>query len=198
MAKPRALAKQSPAWRKRKAAKRGLVADQYPHLKAGIAIPRLRGNCTKMRNFCANQASALPICSTSSGHDKNHHPRPPIAASRRWRNVLRLKSEPGATRMTLLREKQVTGPISCVLCTILPWLTVLSIAPAFLLLVACKFSHKCWLHGFMWGMAEPGLPRTLAIAMVLGPLLVLLTYAFAFLNCRRPRDAVDRGGRSFG
>ena len=100
--------------------------------------------------------------------------------------------------MTLLREKEVAGPISCVLCTILPWLTVLSIAPAFLLFVACKFSHKCWLHGFLWGMTMPGLPRTLAIAMVLGPFCVLLTYAFAFLNCRRPRNVLDRGGRSLG
>jgi hypothetical protein len=113
-----------------------------------------------------------------------------------WRNVLRLKS--GLTRMTLLREKQDTGPISCVLCTILPWLTGLSIAPALLLFGACDFSHKCWLHGFMWGMAKPGLARMLTVAMVLGPFLVLLTYAFAFLNCRRPRDIPDPGGCSFG
>jgi hypothetical protein len=45
-------------------------------------------------------------------------------------------------------------------------------------------------------MAKPGLPRTLAIAMALGPFLVLLTYAFAFLNCRRPQDVPDRGGPS--
>jgi hypothetical protein len=99
--------------------------------------------------------------------------------------------------MMLLREKEVTGRISCVLCAILPWLTILGIAPAFLLFWACDFSHKCWLHGFMWGMAMPGLPRTLAIVMVLGPFFVLITYAFAFLNCRRPRGVPDRGGRSF-
>jgi hypothetical protein len=100
--------------------------------------------------------------------------------------------------MMLLQEKEVTARTSCVLCTILPWLTGLSIAPALLLFLACDFSHKCWLHGFIWAMARPGLSRTLVIVMVLSPVFVLLTYAFAFFNCRRPRHVLDRGGRSFG
>jgi hypothetical protein len=160
--------------------------------------PHSARNLHKNTQFLSKPGKRAANLQRIIGHGKNHQHLSPIAASRRWRNVLRLKSESGATRMTLLQEKQVTGRTSCVLCGILPWLAVLSIVPAFLLLVACKFSHQCWLHGFMWGMALPGLPRTLAIAMALGPFLFLLTYAFAFLNCRRPRGVPDRGGRSFG
>jgi hypothetical protein len=51
MAKHRSLAKQSRGLGPRNAAKRGRVADRYPYFQAGIAIPILRGICTKIRNF---------------------------------------------------------------------------------------------------------------------------------------------------
>ena len=87
---------------------------------------------------------------------------------------------------------------SCVICFILALLTVLSIVPVFLLFWACQFSWKCVFHSFAWAMAFPGEIRTLAIVMVFGPFFVLLTYVFAFLNCNRTRDVLDRSGRPFG
>jgi len=90
------------------------------------------------------------------------------------------------------------GRMCCVLCTILALLTVLSIVPAFLLVWVCVFSWKCVVHSFVWAMAFPGEIRTLAIVIVFGPFFVLLTYVFAFLNCNRTRDVLDRSGRPFG
>jgi hypothetical protein len=90
------------------------------------------------------------------------------------------------------------GPFPGVLSAILALLTVISTVPAFLLFCLCEFSSRCLLHNFAWAMAVPGLPRTMVIAMVLGPFFVLLSSILAFLGYRRPRDVLDHRDRSFG
>jgi hypothetical protein len=79
---------------------------------------------------------------------------------------------------------------SCALCTWLALLTVLGIALWCILFWACQFSSKCVLHGFDWAMARPGMLRIFAIAAVLGPVLMLLSYLAALFNCRKPRNDV--------
>jgi hypothetical protein len=88
------------------------------------------------------------------------------------------------------------GPFAFVLTAILALLIALSMVPAFLLFCLCEFSSACLLHNFAWAIAIRGLPRTMVIAMVLGPLV--LSCILAFLNYRRPRDVLDRRDRSFG
>jgi hypothetical protein len=90
------------------------------------------------------------------------------------------------------------GPIARVICFILALLTVLSITPAFLLVCACTFSPSCLEREFARFMVGPGGLRPVAIVIMLGPALVLLTYVFTFLRCYRRRDTSDLGDRRFG
>ena len=90
------------------------------------------------------------------------------------------------------------GRISNAICFILALLTLLSGAPALLLISACAFYPRCVAGGLTHFMIGPAGIRPLAIAMVIGPLLILLAYVFALLNCRRQRDVLDRDGRPVG
>jgi len=88
------------------------------------------------------------------------------------------------------------GQISRVICFVLALLTVLSIAPALLHFWLCKFSPGCFAGGLWYLMLRPGGFRTLAIAIVLGPLFVLPTYVLALLRCHGPGDVLDHYGPS--
>jgi hypothetical protein len=90
------------------------------------------------------------------------------------------------------------GRISSAICFILALLTVLSIAPVFLLSLACDFSPDCLVRGFGHFLIGPGGVRKPALAVMVGPIFVLLTYILVFLGCHRRRDVLDRDGRSLG
>jgi hypothetical protein len=97
---------------------------------------------------------------------------------------------------TLRKENKVMGPFAFILSAILALLIALSMVPAFLIFCLCEFSSACLLHNFAWAIAVRGLPRTMVIAMVLGPLL--LSCILAFLGYRRRRDVLKHRDRSFG
>ena len=83
------------------------------------------------------------------------------------------------------------GRTSGVICFILALLTVLSVTPAFLLFCACELSPSCLVRGFGNFLIGPGGVRKPVIAIMLGPLFVLLTYVIVFLRCHRRRDVLD-------
>jgi hypothetical protein len=83
------------------------------------------------------------------------------------------------------------GRISFVICFILALLTLLSIAPAFLLFWSCDFAAGCAFSMLRYLMIRPAAFRTLAVVTVLGPFFFLLTYVLALRNCHRPRDVLD-------
>ena len=87
---------------------------------------------------------------------------------------------------------------SCVICFILALLTVLSIVPVFLLLWACDFSPGCLAWGFGRFLIGPTGLRKPAVAVLLGPVLILLAYVLAFLSCYRRRDVLDHSGHGYG
>jgi hypothetical protein len=89
------------------------------------------------------------------------------------------------------------GRISTAICFILALLTVLSIAPPFLLAWACEFSSGRIAHGFWHFMIGPGGPRTRALAIVLVPIITLFTYVVVLLSCQKHKDVLDRCGRRF-
>jgi hypothetical protein len=89
------------------------------------------------------------------------------------------------------------GRISTAICFILALLTVLSIAPPFLLAWACEFSSGCIVHGFRHFMIGPAGPRTQALVMVLVPIITLFTYVAVLLGCQKHKDVLDRSGRRF-
>jgi len=84
------------------------------------------------------------------------------------------------------------------ICFILAPLTVLSITPAFLLFCACKLSPSCIARSFGNFLVGPLGVRKPAVAILLGPLVVLITYAVVFLRCHRRRDVLDFSDRPFG
>lgn len=90
------------------------------------------------------------------------------------------------------------GRNSGIICFILALLTVLSIAPVVLLFLACEFSPECLVRGFGRFLVGPGGVRKPAVAVLIGPILVLLTYVFAFISCHRRRTVIDRAGRPLG
>jgi hypothetical protein len=89
------------------------------------------------------------------------------------------------------------GRISGIVCFILALLTVLSIAPVVLLFLACEFSPECLVRGFGRFLVGPEGVRKPAVVVLLGPILVLLTYVLAFIRCHK-RDVLDRAGRPLG
>jgi hypothetical protein len=90
------------------------------------------------------------------------------------------------------------GRTSCVICFILALLTVLSIVPAFLLFCACEFSPSCLARGFGRFLMGPTGLRKPAVAILLGPIFILLAYVLAFLSCYRRRNVLDRSGHRYG
>ena len=90
------------------------------------------------------------------------------------------------------------GPISRVICFILALFTVLSIAPVLLLVCACTFSPTCLAREFARFLVGPAGVRPVAIVIMLGPVLILLTYVFTFLRFHRRRDAPDLSDRPSG
>ena len=81
---------------------------------------------------------------------------------------------------------------SGVICFILALLTVLSIVPVFLLFWACDFSPGCLAWGFGRFLMGPAGLRKPAVAVLLGPIFILLAYVLAFLSCYRRGDIPDR------
>ena len=79
-----------------------------------------------------------------------------------------------------------------VICFILALLTVSSVAPAILHFWFCKFSSRCFVGVLWYFMMGPSGFHKLAMAVVLSPAVFLLLYVFAFLNCQRSRDILDR------
>ena len=75
-------------------------------------------------------------------------------------------------------------------------LTVLSVTPAFLLFCACELSPGCIARSFGNFLIGPLGVRKPAIVIMLGPLVVLLTYVVVFLRCHRRRDVLDFSDRS--
>ncbi len=91
------------------------------------------------------------------------------------------------------------GRISGLICFILAVLTVLSIAPVVLLSLACEFSPGCLVHGFGRFLVGPTGVRKPAVALLIGPLLVLLAYVLVFVRCHRQQhDVMDQVGRGSG
>jgi hypothetical protein len=90
------------------------------------------------------------------------------------------------------------GRISSFICFILALLTVLSVTPAFLLFCACELSPTCLARGLGNFLIGPGGVRKPAIAIMLAPLFVLLTYVAVFLRCHRRRDVLDFSSRPLG
>ena len=90
------------------------------------------------------------------------------------------------------------GRTSCVICFILALLTVLSIVPVFLLLWACDFSTSCLVWGFGRFLMGPTGLRKPAVAILLGPIFILLAYVLAFLSCYRRRHVLDHSGHRYG
>jgi len=89
------------------------------------------------------------------------------------------------------------GRISTTICFILALLTVLSIAPPFLLAWACEFASGCIVHGFWHFVIGPGGPRTQALVMVVVPIITLFAYVVVLLGCGKHKDVLDRSGHRF-
>ena len=89
------------------------------------------------------------------------------------------------------------GRIACVACFMLALLTILSIAPASFLFWVCEFAPRCFSAKLWYLMIGPVRLRALAIVIVLGPLLCLVTYVLALCNCQRSRDVLDRSRHPF-
>jgi hypothetical protein len=113
---------------------------------------------------------------------------------RPWRIRRRPKPQPVAT--SPVRGK--IGLASSFICFILALLTVLSVTPVFLLFCACELSPSCLARGFGNFLIGPGGVRKPAVAIMLGPLFVLLAYVVVFVRCHRRRDVLDFTGRSLG
>ena len=90
------------------------------------------------------------------------------------------------------------GRISNAICFILALLTLLSIAPPFLLAWACEFSSRCIVHGFLQFMIGPGGLRARALMMVIVPIIILFAYVFVRLGCQKHKDVLDRSDRRLG
>jgi hypothetical protein len=90
------------------------------------------------------------------------------------------------------------GRTSNSICFILALLTVLSVTPAFLLFCACELSPSCIARSFGNFLVGPLGVRKPAVAILLAPLAVLVTYVVVFLRCHRRRDVLDFTDRSFG
>ena len=90
------------------------------------------------------------------------------------------------------------GRISRIICFILALLTVLSVTPAFLLFCACELSPGCIARSFGNFLIGPAGVRKPAIAIMLGPLVVLLAYVVVFLRCHRRRDVLEFCDRPVG
>ena len=91
------------------------------------------------------------------------------------------------------------GRISGIICFILALLTVLSIAPVVLLFLACEFSPECLVRGFGRFLVGPTGIRMPAVVVLLGPILVLVTFVIVFVRCHRlQRDVIDHVNHSAG
>jgi hypothetical protein len=113
---------------------------------------------------------------------------------RPWRIGRRPKSQPVAASP----RRGKMGRTASLVCFVLALLTVLSVAPAFLLFCACELSPSCIARSFGNFLIGPLGVRKPAIVIMLGPLFVLLAYAVVFLRCHRRRDVLDFTGRSPG
>ena len=83
------------------------------------------------------------------------------------------------------------GRTSSLICFILALLTVISVTPAFLLFCACELSPGCLTRSFGNFLVGPLGVRKPAVVIMLGPLVVLLTYVVVFLRCHRRRHVLD-------
>jgi hypothetical protein len=90
------------------------------------------------------------------------------------------------------------GGTAGLICFILALLTVLSITPVFLLFCACELSPSCIARSFGNFLVGPLGVRKPAVVIMLGPLVVLVTYVVVFLRCHRRRDVLDFTDRPFG
>ncbi len=90
------------------------------------------------------------------------------------------------------------GRISRIICFILALLTVLSVTPAFLLFCACELSPSCLARGFGSFLIGPGGVRKPAVAILLGPLVVLVAYVVVLVRCHGRRDVLEFSDRPFG
>ena len=90
------------------------------------------------------------------------------------------------------------GRTASLVCFILALLTVLSVTPAFLLLCACELSPTCIAKSFGNFLIGPLGVRKPAIVIMLGPLVILITYVVVFVRCHRRRDVLDFSESSFG
>ncbi len=117
-----------------------------------------------------------------------HPPRRP------WRIRRRTKLQPAATSPVRANVGRTSGFI----CFFLALLTVLSVTPAFLLFCACELSPACLARSFGNFLIGPAGVRKPTIAILLGPLFVLLTYIVVFVRCHRRRDVLDFTGQPPG
>ena len=70
-------------------------------------------------------------------------------------------------------------------------LTVLSVTPAFLLFCACELEPACVSRSFGNFLVGPLGVRKPAVAILLVPLVVLLTNVVVFVRYHRRRDVLD-------
>ena len=81
--------------------------------------------------------------------------------------------------------------ISCPLCYVFALLTAVSIIPALFFLWLCEFSFSCYFGSIRYTMIvavnAPGI-GTLALAALIGPLIMLAAFLIAFLNCQKTSD----------
>jgi hypothetical protein len=111
-----------------------------------------------------------------------------------WRIRRRPKPQPVASSP----RRGKIGRTSSAICFILALLTVLSVTPAFLLFCACELEPACLARGFGNFLVGPSGVRKPAVAILLAPLAVLLTYVVVFVRCHRRRDVLEFCDRSSG
>jgi hypothetical protein len=110
----------------------------------------------------------------------------------------RIRRQPQPPSAAARQRQAKIGWLAASFCFILALLTVLSMTPAFLLFCACELEPACLGRSFGNFLVGPLGVRKPALAILLGPLVVLVSYVVVFLRCHRRRDVLDFTGRPPG
>jgi hypothetical protein len=94
-------------------------------------------------------------------------------------------------RRLLTNQRRPVKRISCALCYVFALLTAVSVIPALFFLWVCEFSFSCYFGSIRYAIIAavnvPGI-GTLALAALIGPLIMLVAFLIAFLNCQKTSD----------